>query len=167
VTEPRFGSGPVVVGLVPDQDPAVVQAAVAFAAITNVSVAGAYVDPSSYLIEWDPKGNVVHQSLDREIDPEDEAARTAVELKNLLEAAARDQGVPCTFQTLGGAPAMALGRMAMVRQASVIVVGVRRPGLINEVSEMISGGVARRLLSSQHIPVLVLPRLDAHPPLHG
>lgn len=165
--EPRFGAGPVVVGLVPRQDPAVLRAAIAFAAVTGVAVAAAYVDPSSYLIEWDPDGNVLRQSMDPSIDPDDDAARTARELEKFVGAAAREHGVAYSFRTLGGEPAMALGRMAQALGASVIVVGARRPGLMNGVNELISGAVARRLLNTQHVPVLVLPRPDAHPPLHG
>lgn len=119
--EPRFGSGAVVVGLLPDQDPAVLRCAVDLAGATGTSLAGAYVDPSSYLIEWDPDGNVTSQSLDPAVDLYDDAARTARDLKRLVLEAAGARGVRHSFRTLGGDPALALGRLAEALAAAVIV----------------------------------------------
>ncbi|MGO4385412.1 universal stress protein [Specibacter sp. RAF43] len=164
---PRFGVGAVVVGLLPDQDPAVLHYAVALAAATGSVLIGGYVDPGSYLIEWDPHGNVLGQSLDPAVGPDDDAAQTARELGHLVRDAAVARGVRHSFRTLGGEPAMALGRLAASVSASVIVVGARRPGLVAGVEEILAGSVVRKLLFSQHIPVLAIPRPDARPPLHG
>ena len=51
--------------------------------------------------------------------------------------------------------------------ASVIVVGARRPGMLAVVNEVLAGSVVRKLLASQHIAVLAIPRVDAHQPLPG
>lgn len=165
--EPRFGHGAVVVGLVPDQDPTVLECAAALAAATGADVVGAYVDPGSYLIEWDPSGNVLGQSLDRALDPEDEAASAVRELGPLLAAAAQRHNVHGEIRVLGGDTAMALGRLAHAVQAAVIVVGARSPGLLAGVNEVLTGSVVRKLLATQPTPVLAIPRSDAHPPLHG
>ena len=165
--KPRFGQGTVVVGMLPEQDPAVLACAVSLAAASGAEVVGAYVDPGSYLIEWDPSGNVLGNSLDRALDPEDDAASAVLELGPLLAAAAQEHGLRCSFRVLGGDPAMALGRLAEALQAAVIVVGARRPGLLAGVSEALTGSVVRKLLATQHTPVLAIPRIDAHPPLHG
>ena len=164
---PRFGQGAVVVGLLPEQDPAVLAFAVELAAATGAELIGAYVDPGSYLIEWDPDGNVLGKSLNRALDPEDEAASAVLELGPLLTAAAQAHQVSASIRVLGGETALALGRLAQAMNASVIVVGARRPGLLAGVNEVLSGSVVRKLLANQHIPVLAIPRVDAHEPLHG
>lgn len=165
--EPRFGQGSVVVGLLPDQDPAVLAQAVALAGALGVELVGAYVDPGSYLIEWDPSGNVLGKSLNRALDPDDEAASAVLELGPLLNLMAEKHHVQSQIRVLGGEPAMALGRLAHAVQAAVIVVGARHPGLLAGVNEMLAGSVVRKLLATQTIPVLAIPRTDAHPPLHG
>lgn len=162
-----FGRGPVVVGLVPAQDPAVLDSAVALAAATGTQLLGAYVDPGSYLIEWDPSGSVLGQSLERALDPEDDAALDVLELGPLLESALAQSRLRGSFRILGGDPAMALGRLAEAVSAAVIVVGARRPGLLAGVNEVLTGSVVRKLLATQQVPRLAIPRADAHPPLHG
>lgn len=165
--EPLFSTGAVLVGLLPEQDPAVLACAVSLARATGVSVMAGYVDPGSYLIEWDPSGNPMARSLNRALDPEDEAASAVRELEPILRTAAQAQGVEYSLRVLGGDPAMALGRLALAASASVIVVGARRPGLLAGVNEVLTGSVVRKLLATQHVPVLAIPRVDAHPPLHG
>jgi nucleotide-binding universal stress UspA family protein len=165
--ESRFGTGAVIVGLLPAQDPAVLQCAAELAAATGVRLAGAYVDPASYLIEWDPEGNVDGKSLDPALDPDDDALQAAHELEALLRGAAGACGVAYSFRTLGGDPAMALGRLAAAMSASAIVVGTRRPGVAAGVSELVGGSVARKLFSTQHVPVVVVPRTGVRPVQHG
>lgn len=165
--KPRFGQGAVIVGMQPDQDSAVLACAVALAAASGAELVGVYVDPGSYLIEWDPSGNVLGNSLDRALDPEDEAASAVLELGPLLASAAQENSLRSSFRVLGGDPAMAMGRLAEALQAAVIVVGARRPGLLAGVNEVLTGSVVRKLLATQHTPVLAIPRVDARPPLHG
>lgn len=162
-----FGQGSVVVGLVPGQDPAVLESAVALAVATGSELVGAYVDPGSYLIEWDPSGSVLGQSMERALDPEDDAALDVLELGPLLESALAQNRLQGSFRILGGDPAMALGRLAEAVNSAVIVVGARRPGLLAGVNEALTGSVVRKLLATQRVPVLAIPRADAHRPLHG
>lgn len=163
----NFAQGAVVVGLLPEQDPAVLSYAVGMAAAMRAELVGAHVDPGSYLIEWDPSGNVLGKSLERALDPDDEAASAVRELGPLLAEAARARNVSSSIRVLGGDPAMALGRLAQAVQASIIVVGARRPGLLAGVNEALTGSVVRKLLATQTIPVLAIPRTDAHQPRHG
>lgn len=165
--EPRFGDGSVIVGLLPEQDPAVLECAASLAKATGAELVAAYVDPGSYLIEWDISGNVMGKSLDRALDPEDEAATAVLELGPLLADVAQQHQLKYSFRVLGGDPAMALGRLAGALDAAAIVVGARRPGLLAGVNEALTGSVVRKLLATQSIPVLAIPRVDAHPPLHG
>ncbi len=151
----------------PEQDPAVLECAAALAKATGAELVAAYVDPGSYLIEWDPSGSVMGKSLERALDPEDEAASAVFELGPLLEEAAMRHQIQSRIRVLGGDPAMALGRLAAALNAAAIVVGARRPGLLAGVNEALTGSVIRKLLATQSIPVLAIPRLDAHPPLHG
>lgn len=162
-----FGRGTVLVGMVPAQDPAVLEYAAALAVATGTKLVGAYVDPGSYLIEWDPSGSVLGQSMERALDPEDDAAIDVLELGPLLENALAENRLQGSFRILGGDPAMALGRLAEASMAAVIVVGARRPGLLAGVNEALTGSVVRKLLATQRVPVLAIPRVDAHRPLHG
>ena len=162
-----FGQGAVVVGVLPEQDPAVLEQAGALAAALGAELVAAYVDPGSYLIEWDPDGDVLEKSLNRVLDPDDEAASAVLELGPLLADVAHQHQLLPSFHVLGGDPAMALGRLAEACHGAVIVVGARRPGLLAGVNEVLTGSVIRKLLATQSIPVLGIPRVDAHPPLHG
>jgi hypothetical protein len=125
-----FGAGPVVVGLIPDQDPVVVLTAVKFAAATGTFVVGGYVDPGSSLIEWDHEGRFEELSLHPDIEPDDEAAAAGRELAGLLADVADGFGVVQEFRLVAGDPALALGRLAVAVGASAVVVGARRPGLV-------------------------------------
>ncbi|MDJ0314847.1 universal stress protein [Arthrobacter sp. H35-D1] len=165
--EHGFSGGAVVVGLQPGQDPAVLACAADLAAATGAELVGAYVDPGSYLIEWDPRGNVLDQSMEHALDPDDEAASALRELRPLFVAAAEGRGLRCRLQVLGGDPASALGRLAQAVSAAAIVVGARHPGLLAGVNEVLAGSVVRKLLATQHLPVLAVPRVDAHPWRHG
>ena len=165
--KPRFGYGPVIVGLLPEQDPAVLNQAAALAGALGAELIGAYVDPGSYLIEWDPSGNVRGQSLERALDPDDEAASAVRELGPILEELALRYGLKHSFRVLGGEPSLALGRLADATEAAAIVVGARRPGLLAGVNEVLTGSVVRKLLATQSVPVLAIPRVDARSPLTG
>ncbi|MEO6530543.1 MAG: universal stress protein [Specibacter sp.] len=165
--EPRFGTGAVLVGLLPEQDPAVLIYAVPLAGAMGVSDIGGYGDPVSFLIEGDHSGNPLGRSLNGALDPEDEAASAVRELEPILQTAAQSHGVQYSLRVLGGDPDMPRGRLAQAASVSVIVVGARRPGLLAGVNEVLTGSVVRKLLATQHVPALAIPRVDARPPLHG
>lgn len=162
-----FGAGPVVVGMVPGQDPMVVLTAVKLAAATGTNIVGGYVDPSSYLIEWDHEGHFGDLSLDPVIEPGDEAAADGMELAALLADVAAGFAVAQHFRIVTGDPALALGRLAAAVHASAVVVGARRPGLVAGAQEIMTGSVVHKLLATQHVPVLAVPRPDAHAHHHG
>ena len=162
-----FGAGPVVVGMIPDQDPVVVLTVVKFAAATGTSVVGGYVDPSSSLIEWDHEGRFEELSLRPAIEPDDEAAAVGQELAGLLADVADGFGVAQEFRLVAGDPALALGRLAVAVGASAVVVGARRPGLVAGAQEILTGSVVHKLVATYHVPVRAVPRPDAHAHHHG
>lgn len=148
--------GPVVVGVIPAQPPAVVERAVSLAAALGTSVVCAYVDPTSYttsarregaerVVAIDPDAG---ESLARE-----QGARIEKVLKSRLESSA----VPWSFQTLAGEPSRELSRLAERTDASFIVVGTREPGLAARLEEFIAGSVAVHLAHHQHRPVVIVP----------
>ena len=83
----RFTGSPLIVGVFPGQDPAVWQRALDLSESLSAPLLAAFVDPTSYLIEWTPGNDVLPISLEPVIDPEGEAAIAAAELKEVLERA--------------------------------------------------------------------------------
>ncbi|WP_427018287.1 universal stress protein [Pseudarthrobacter sp. P1] len=161
-----FEGGPVLVGLMPGQDGAVTARAAELAASLGVVLLGAFVDPASYLIEWDPAGDVEPLSLDPVLSDDDETAGIARELSAQLDSVALEYGVESQFRVVAGERALALGRLAESVGAAIIVVGARRPGLLAKAEELVGGSVVRKLTSSQHTPVLAIPGV-VHFPKHG
>lgn len=161
-----FEEGPVVVGLMPGQDGAVVERAAELAATLNVPLLGAFVDPASYLVEWIPGGHVDQFSLEPVIDDDDETAGIARELAAHLDEVALAYGVEGRLRVVAGERALALGRLAESVGAAVIVVGARRPGLAAKAEELVGGSLLRRLAAIQHTPVLAIPGV-VHAPRHG
>ncbi|WP_026555193.1 universal stress protein [Arthrobacter sp. 35W] len=161
-----FESGPVLVGLMPGQGRDVVVRAAELAATLGVPLLGAFVDPSSYLLEWTPGGHVDPLSLAPTLDPDDEAVQDAKDLEDLLSRVALEHGVEASFRVVAGDRAMAIGRLAEAVGAAVIVVGTRRPGLAARAEEMVGGSVVHKLTTTQHTPVLAIPGV-VHKPHHG
>lgn len=152
-----FSGSPVVVGVMPDQDPSVWTKALDLAQSLNAPLIAAFVDPASYLIEWTPGSDVLPISLNPVVEPEDETSLAAEELKETLTAGAVNHTTQWTLRIVGGDPALAIGRLAAAVGASTIVVGARRPGFIAKVDELVSGSMLHRLLVTQTVPVLGIP----------
>ena len=158
---PRAGvSGPLVVGVIPNQHPEVVLEARALSDALNRPIVFAYVEPNSYLVEWDLKSDIEYLSLHpREID-EDISADVALILATLwkmMDGAA----LPWRFRVLAGDPAKALARLARETRASMIVVGTREPGAGPLLAEFLGGSTAAHLAGQQPLPVLVVPAVEA------
>lgn len=162
-----FSGSPVIVGVIPGQDPAVWSRALELAQSWSVSLIAAFVDPASYLIEWTPGNRVLPISLDPVIEPDDETAIAAGELKQSLTAAAAGYEVDWSLRIIGGDPALALGRLAAAVGASTIVIGTRRPGFMAKVDELVSGSLIHRLLTTQAVPVLGIPSPDVQHHFHS
>jgi len=151
-----FSGHPVVVGVVPDQDPLVVRVAVTLArAIAAPMLHLAYVDPSRYPVEEHQDGTVRHAAFDSDADDDGWC-----DLEALLTAQVRrvvDGEVPWRFTYLAGRPDRSLTHLARAVDASVIVVGTRAPGSAARLKEFVEGSVAAHLTHHQHRPVLTVP----------
>ncbi|MEE2523619.1 universal stress protein [Pseudarthrobacter sp. J75] len=149
-------TGPLVVGVRPDQHGEVIQAAAALARKLEVALVCAYVDEASYLVEWDPHRATHRLSLHP--DKDDDDVRTLQDqLRSILGQALEGQGVEWSLRTLAGDPSRALGRLAADCDASMIVVGTPEHGLGHRLSEMLNGSISAWLSHHQSCPVLVVP----------
>ncbi|MGG5173334.1 universal stress protein [Pseudarthrobacter sp. J1738] len=162
-----FSGSPVIVGVIPDQDPAVWARALELAESRSVPLIAAFVDPASYLIEWTPGNKVLPISLEPVIEPDDETAVAAAEIKETLTTAAAGHDVDWSLRIIGGDPALALGRLAEAVGAATIVIGARRPGFMAKVDELVSGSLMHRLLTTQTVPVLGIPSPDVQRHFHS
>ncbi|ROS75466.1 universal stress protein [Cellulomonas sp. PhB143] len=151
-----FGAHPVVVGVVPDQDPLVVRTAVSLARATGAPLHLAYVDTSRYTVEERPDGSVLHAAVDPDA-PDDAWQDTERGLRSALGKLLRDDAVGWDLHYLAGRPDRALTHLARAVDAAVIVVGTRAPGAGNRFREAMEGSVAAHLAHHQHRPVLTVP----------
>ena len=123
----------------------------------------AYVDPASYLIEWNEEEPIIPASLEPALESSDEAALAARLLRTALAHILDPLGIPWTLRLLAGEPALALGRLGASSGASMIIVGSGRAGLLARAEELVNGSIARRLLSTQQLPVFGVPlRTTSH-----
>ncbi len=182
-----FVGHPVLVGVVPGQDPLVVRTAGALARSIGASrLDAAYVDATRVLVEELPDGSVRHAPLDPDADAGD-WRRTRDGLSAEIEAAlgearatragARGDGqddadadglsvggssadaeVPWRLWYLAGRPDRALTHLARAVDAAVIVVGAQwTGGARDQLRELVEGSVAVHLAHHQHRPVLTVP----------
>lgn len=158
----RFsGPPPLLVGVLPDQHPEVLQTAAQLAAKLSVPLMCAYVDEASYLVEWDPARSAHRLSLHPEQNDDDVRAVTT-DLKAVIAQVVRDAvagGAPVdwTLRTLAGDPARALARLAAESNVPMIIVGTSERGLSHRISELLNGSVGLWLTHHQSRPVLVVP----------
>lgn len=151
-----FEAHPLVVGVVPGQDPLVIRTAVAMGKATGApGLHLAYVDPSRYVVTEATDGTVRHAALDP--DAEDESWQTlAAELTTWAERVVAGE-IPWRLVYLAGRPDRALTHLARAVDAAAIVVGARPPGPGARLKEFLEGSVAAHLSHHQHRPVLTVP----------
>lgn len=159
----RFsGPPPVVVGVLPGQHAEVLRSATGLAEKLGVPLLCAYVDESSYLVEWDPARSAHRLSLHPDKDDADVRA-VSEELRGVLGAACAGTSVVWTLRILAGDPARALGRLAAEANAPMIIVGTPERSLGHRISAALNGSVAAWLSHHQDRPILVVPaRMAAH-----
>ena len=153
---PSGVSGPLVVGVIPNQHPEVMLEARALSDAMNRPLIFAYVEPNSYLVEWDLKSDIEYLSLHPKEFDEDISADVVLILANIWRAM-EGAALPWRFRVLAGDPARALARLARESRASMIVVGTREPGAGPLLSEFLGGSTAAHLTEQQPLPVLVVP----------
>ncbi|TAM70573.1 MAG: universal stress protein [Microbacteriaceae bacterium] len=158
---PAAQTGPIVVGIAPDEPPRVLLEAARFARELGVELACAHVDAARYPVEEHEDGTVSSMPLDPEVpDLRDETMDPALS-RFVLDTLA-GAGVSVRLYALAGDPAQALGRLSEALDARAIIVGTRHPGFRAGLEEFFTGSIAVRLAHRQGRPVIVIP-LQPHP----
>jgi nucleotide-binding universal stress UspA family protein len=146
----------IVVGVFPGQRDAVVEHAAAIAARYDAELVCAWVDRSRYVIDESADGVVRSMPIDPDVaDTTDRGlpVRLLAQLARLLEPS----GVRWSTRELAGDTARALGHLAELLGAVMVVVGAREAGVRGSLQEFFSGSTAVHLVHQQQRPVLVIP----------
>jgi nucleotide-binding universal stress UspA family protein len=146
----------IVVGVTPQQPVAVLREAVRLARQFTAVLVCANVEAGSYIVAEHPDGSVES----RPIDPDQPDWNTAVfngGLAHRIREVADKEGVRVELRELAGDIAHALGRLAEVLDAEMIIVGSRRGGLRSTMHDFFGGSVAAHLAHRQPRPVVVVP----------
>jgi nucleotide-binding universal stress UspA family protein len=146
----------IVVGVTPKQPLTVLREAVRFARQFKAVLVCANVEAGSYVVAEHTDGSVES----RPIDPDQPDWNTAVfdgGLAHRIRDIADKEGVHVEFRELAGDVAHALGRLAEVIDAEMIIVGSRRGGLRSTMHDFFGGSVAAHLAHRQPRPVVVVP----------
>ncbi|HEX9226335.1 MAG TPA: universal stress protein [Arthrobacter sp.] len=133
-----------------------IRAGASLAARLDAHLICAYVDPASYLTEWEPAASRTSASLDPAVNTETDFPSGQV--RDVLQAVLGPPGEEWSFRVLNGAVAQALGRLAASTDASLLIVGGQRPGRLHALERMLEGSVEGELVGLQHRPVLVIPQ---------
>ena len=147
----------VVIGVTPQQPPIVVQWAARVARRFDAVLVCAHVEAANYVVEEHPDGSVVSRPIDPDVPDWDNAVFDS-DLAARIRDLARQASVQVEFRELAGNIGHALGRLAEVLDAEMIVVGSRRGGGIRvSMHEFFGGSVAVHLAHRQPRPVVVIP----------
>ena len=150
-------SNRIVVGVTPAQAESVLRTAAGYAQKFDASLECVLVDADQHTVVGSPGSNVAELLLapsDPATGPKrdvNEAAKASI--SRILEPF----GVAWDAHALVGRPAEALASFAEELDASMIVIGARRPGIAKSVAQFLNGSVAEHLLSRQNRPVVVVP----------
>lgn len=151
----EWPEGPLLLGVGWEFPERLVRTAADLAAALGQHLVCAFVDPASYLTEWEPDGTRTAHSLDPVTN--DEAAFPSGDLLRSLEAVLGEPGEAWSFRVLNGDVAKSLERLAESTGASLLVVGADRPGALAWVDRLLEGSVWGNLTSGGRLPVMVVP----------
>jgi nucleotide-binding universal stress UspA family protein len=146
----------IVVGVTPQQPVAVLREAVRLARQFKAVLVCANVEAGSYIVAEHPDGSVESRPIDPD-QPDWNAAVFNGGLAHRIHELADQEGVRVEFRELAGDIAHALGRLAEVLNAEMIIVGSRRGGLRSTLHDFFGGSVAAHLAHRQPRPVVVVP----------
>ena len=146
----------VVVGVTPHQPDLVIRQAARFARQFDAGLVCAHVDAGAYVVTEHPDGSVESRPIDPDSVDWDNAVFDEA-LAHRIRSLARDQQVTVELRELAGDIAHALGRLAELLNAEMIVVGSRRGGLRSSMHEFFGGSVAVHLAHRQPRPLVVIP----------
>ncbi|MCU1407852.1 MAG: hypothetical protein JWQ43_4155 [Glaciihabitans sp.] len=147
----------IIVGVVRGQSATVLLQAVEFAKRFDAILVCASVNPTRYTVTENADGTVSSLPLDPEIaDLREE--QFDPDVREYLDATFAGTGAAWTTRALAGNPARSLARLAETLDATMIIVGTRKPTLRATVREFLAGSVAVHLAHHQKRPVLVIPQ---------
>ncbi|KRF04332.1 hypothetical protein ASH00_14610 [Arthrobacter sp. Soil782] len=160
---PLTYSGPVIAAVIPDQPEGVIRHAAALASSFGTGLVCAYVDMSCYT------ARNYRDGVERFIPINPDSLNgfdqgTVDRIQEELERRLAGTTVRWSLRGLAGEPAHELSILADRLDASMIVVGTRRPGLSKRLEELVEGSVAAHLAHHQSRPVVVIP---LHPHRYG
>ena len=147
--------GPIVLGVGWKFSEHLVRSGAGLAAAVGRHLVCAFVDPASYLTEWEPEGQRTAHSLEPIVNEETDFPSR--QLQRNLEAVLGQPGESWSFRVLNGDVAKSLSRLAENTDAFLLVVGADRPGPLAWADRFLEGSVSASLLTSQQRPVLVVP----------
>lgn len=148
--------GPLIVGVIPKQHPEVIAQATVLAEQLDRAIIYAYVEPNSYLTEWNFKENIRELSL-HPGDVDEDMTANAMEILAQIEAQMSGSTATWSLRILAGEVWKALARLASEIDASMVIVGTREPTFGAHVSQLLNGATASHLTFHQNRPVLVVP----------
>ncbi|PTT70690.1 universal stress protein [Arthrobacter sp. HMWF013] len=151
----EWPDGPVVVGVGWSFSEQLILTAAGLATALGQHLVCAFVDPASYLTEWEPEAQRTALSLDPIIN--EEAEYPSGQVQRNLESILGQPGETWSFRLLNGDVPKALNRLAESTDASLLVVGADRPGHVARLDRFLEGSVSGSLIRSQRCPVLVVP----------
>jgi nucleotide-binding universal stress UspA family protein len=151
----------VLVGVTTDQPAAVVTQAVMFAQHFGATLVCAHVASQYHVVEEHPDGSVESRPLDPDA-PAWTSATFDPDLARRIFELASAADVAVELRELAGEVGHALGRLAEVLDAAMIIVGSRRGRFRTSMRDFLSGSVAVHLAHRQPRPVVVVP-LDPQP----
>ena len=154
---PGFLYSPIVVGVMPGQDPALLALAAELAQELSAALICAYVDPASYLIEWNEEEPIIPASLEPALESSDEAALAARLLRTALAHILDPLGIPWTLRLLARKPALALETPGSIIGCLNDHCRLRKSRAPRPGGKHVNGSIARRLLSTQQLPVFGVP----------
>lgn len=154
--ESQRRSAVIVVAVERNQSDAVLLHASKLAYDLGVDLVCAHVDMGRYPIEERPDGTVVSLPFDPDLVDLGEEMFDP-KLADHIHDVLKDSDVHYTLRALAGDPARALGHLADVVDARLIVVGTHHSGLRRGIHDFFEGSVAVHLAHRQHHPVLVIP----------
>jgi hypothetical protein len=154
-SDETWPDGPVVLGVGWEFPERLARTAAGLAASLDLHLVCAFVDPASYLTEWEPLGSRTAASLDPA--PNDEALFPSGHVLQGLEAILGPPGAEWSFRVLNGDVSLALGRLAESTGASFLIVGGPRSGIPARIDRLLEGSVSASLTRTQPRPVLVVP----------
>jgi nucleotide-binding universal stress UspA family protein len=147
--------GPIVLGVAWRFSEDLVRTAAGLASGLGLHLICAFVDPASYLTEWESARSRTASSMDPAVN--DGADFPSDEVLQRLQATLGAPGRLWSFRVLNGDVVHALDRMAESTDASLLIVGGPRPGRLARMGRLLEGSVSATLIREQARPVLVVP----------